>query len=397
MRAAVGVLALMQYHLHPGLRVPDWTTGRTWLLTLGYYKLTRPKIQADDWVWLIDHTAQLGKAKCLLVLGVRLSELPQPGECLCLQDLEPLEVLPVTSSTGHDVADQLKALTSKTGVPRAILRDDGSDLRAGVALFCQDHPETLNLLDIKHKSACVLRKFLEGDERWVEFSRRLGQTRCQIQQTDLAFLIPPSPRAKARYMNVSEGIGWAEKVLRLLHEPPECIHKHSSIERLEQKLGWLREYEQAVTEWSDVMEVVAVVEMFVRRDGIYAAAEQDLELALPQPSSDSPATQVRQELVEHVRKQASGARPGERLPGSTEVVESTFGRFKHLQGEQSHGGLTGLLLGLGALVGRTTVGLVETAMEKCPLKCVWRWCREKLGQSLPSQRREAFTEADKAQ
>jgi hypothetical protein len=47
---------------------PSWTCGRLWLLRLGYYKLTllcplKPKEKASDWVWIIDHTVQIGIEK----------------------------------------------------------------------------------------------------------------------------------------------------------------------------------------------------------------------------------------------------------------------------------------------------------------------------------------------
>jgi hypothetical protein len=47
--------------------------GQIWVLRLGLYELTRPKQQADDWVWMLDHTIQTGNGKCFLVVGVRLS------------------------------------------------------------------------------------------------------------------------------------------------------------------------------------------------------------------------------------------------------------------------------------------------------------------------------------
>lgn len=44
------------------LECPTWSAGRLWLLRLGYYKLTRPKVQAGDWVWIVDHTVQVGRS-----------------------------------------------------------------------------------------------------------------------------------------------------------------------------------------------------------------------------------------------------------------------------------------------------------------------------------------------
>jgi hypothetical protein len=61
--------------------VPSWYTGRLWLLGVGYYKLTRPKEQAPDWVWIVDQTVQMETEKCFVILGIRLSALPPSGRC----------------------------------------------------------------------------------------------------------------------------------------------------------------------------------------------------------------------------------------------------------------------------------------------------------------------------
>ena len=119
--------------------VPHFTTVRLWLLRLGYYKLHRPKEQASDWVWIIDHSNQIGQEKCLVILGVRLSQLPPPGEeyPLRLSQMEPIELEPVTVSDKEVVYRQLEANVAKTGVPRAIIDDHGGDLAGGVELFRQ--------------------------------------------------------------------------------------------------------------------------------------------------------------------------------------------------------------------------------------------------------------------
>jgi len=62
------------------LPLPSWTTGRMWLLRLGYYKLVRAKVIASDWVWIVDHTVQIGVEKCLVILGIRLKDLPEAAK-----------------------------------------------------------------------------------------------------------------------------------------------------------------------------------------------------------------------------------------------------------------------------------------------------------------------------
>ena len=118
--------------------VPHFTTVRFWLLRLGYHKLHRPKEQASDWVWIIDHSNQIGQEKCFVILGVRISQLPPPGRefPLRLSQMEPIELEPVTVSDKEVVYRQLEANVAKTGVPRAIINDHGGDLAGGVELFC---------------------------------------------------------------------------------------------------------------------------------------------------------------------------------------------------------------------------------------------------------------------
>jgi len=53
-------------------QTPAWSSGRLWVWRLGYDKLSRPKAQADDGVWIVDHTVQIGQEKCFVMVGVRL-------------------------------------------------------------------------------------------------------------------------------------------------------------------------------------------------------------------------------------------------------------------------------------------------------------------------------------
>ena len=72
-RGAAAVLKVASPLFPTDERAPSPNGGQMWLLRLGLYELSRPKEQADNWVWVVDHTIQIGRAKCLVVVGVRLS------------------------------------------------------------------------------------------------------------------------------------------------------------------------------------------------------------------------------------------------------------------------------------------------------------------------------------
>jgi len=63
LRGASRVLDVLGLTGYVTLPKPAWFTGRLWLMRLGYYQLTRPKVHATDWVWIIDHTVQIGPEK----------------------------------------------------------------------------------------------------------------------------------------------------------------------------------------------------------------------------------------------------------------------------------------------------------------------------------------------
>ncbi len=119
-----------------------YSTARVWLLRLGYYQLTREKQVAEDWVWVVDHTVQIGEEKTVLIVGLRLSCLPAVGQPLRHEDVEPITLEPVKESTGEVVYHQLKEAAKKTGVPKEIISNHGPDLSKGLELFGQEHPPT---------------------------------------------------------------------------------------------------------------------------------------------------------------------------------------------------------------------------------------------------------------
>jgi len=372
---------------------PAWTTGRMWLLRVGYYQLMRPKAQADDWVWVVDHTVQIGQDKCLLILGVRLSALPNDECNLSHAAMEPLALIPVRQSNGQVVCEQLEATVQKTGVPREILSDHGTDLHAGIERFRENHPQTISVYDIKHKTAAVLKHALERDQYWQDFTQRANQAGRQMQQTPLAALMPPSQKSKARYLNVHELVTWGQAALAFVDQP--TLHQEHGLdglapEQIQTKLGWLTEFRPHLEEWGGLFEIVSVAESLIRHHGIRAGTQQELKIQLRGLAQTPRTRQVRQELLDFVAQEEAKARPNERLLGSSEIIESVLGKQKRLEQNQSKSGFTGLILGMCAMVADTTREVIQKALETVSTQQVLDWCRETLGSSVQSQRRAVF-------
>jgi len=386
MRAAPRVLELLGSLLGGSLAV-DYGSVRTWLLRLGLFAFEGPKEQADDWALLIDHTVQLGACKCLVIVAVRLSRAPYPKRCLRYDDLEPIAVVPMEHSTGEAVHRELERVVDRIGVPRLIVSDHGSDVKKGIERFREQHPTTATTYDMAHKGACLLKHRLGADPRWSEFVAQLGRTKAHVQQTELAPLMGPALRPKARYMNLERVLRWARRMLDLLQRA-DCANVDP--QRLLAKYGWLTEYAAAIGEWSQFQEVTRTATAYIRREGYHHGARVDLTERFACLDLGPPARKLADEIERFVAEQSAAARPGERFVGSTEALESCFGKLKELERQQAQSGFTGMVLSLGALLGKWTEETVRTALERTPWKAVTAWCAKHLGESLQAKRNKAF-------
>jgi hypothetical protein len=385
LRRVATVLAMHWRWCGLDVRSASYYSVRLWLLRLGLYQLSRPKVQADDWIWIADHTMQLGERKCLILVGIRQSAWDAEDRVLGQEDVELIDLVPVTESNGEVVFRQLQAAAAQTGVPRAIVSDDGRDLHGGIDRFRQKHPRTAWMYDIKHKTACLLKHALEGDASWQTFVEKVHRFKQQVSLTPLAALAPPQQRSKARYMNVDVLVDWAEESLRLLDRPKALRKAGLNVRRVEVKLGWLRKFVPQVRRWAEMLAVIGTAEHYVRHEGIHAQAAEELAAVLPKPATPA-ACRLRKELLEFVAAEGRQTREGERLLGSSEVLESIIGKFKNVAGERGQHGLTGMALSVGALLGNLTAGTVQAALTEITTHDVWDWCRSHLGSTVQSVR-----------
>lgn len=384
MRAVPRVFAILYHKLDATTVIPAASSVRWWLQRLGLYALREPLPKAGDWVFLIDHSVQIGTLKVCVILGIRLGDVPYPQRALRHEDMQVIAVIPVEQSTGEIVDAQLEQVALRTGIPRQIVSDGGSDVKKGAAIFARRHSETAVTYDAAHHGAIVLKRRFEGDPQWSEYIGRLSQVKSHLRQTSDAFLASPSLRPKARYMNLESLLKWSRRILHLLDRDASG---GPASERAELRYGWLRDYRASIENWSCWEATVRASVSYVRTRGLSVDSESGLRQHLSELPSELSDEVLATELETFVRESSAAAGPDECLVGSTEVLESLFGKWKMLERQESQSGITGLVLSLGALLGAWPASRIQAALEATPVKHVVRWCHENLPPSVQSQRR----------
>lgn len=392
LRGAERVLRLVFDWLDVEQDIPTRTAIRNWLQRLGIAELQQPLQPHEDLVIMVDHSNQIGTEKVLLALGVNASTLPEPGKALTYEDVRVLEVKPGSPWKTENMEQAYEEIADRHGTPRAVLVDGALELRDGAKCLKNRRKDTLVLRDFKHYAANVMKSLLGNDERFQVLSGKIGNTRSAIQQTELAHLTPPSPKQKARFMNLASKIRWLTMVAWLLKNPDATARKGISDQRMQDKLGWVEQYEDDIAVWQECQAVVSVSLTFINEQYLFKGAADGLRSVIGDSLEHDKSKELARHLIDFVHDAEQHLRAGERLPMSTEILESVFGLYKQLERQHSKNGFTSLLACLPALLKPTTPDGVSDAFGRVSAKDVKAWVKKHFGSTVTSRRNAAYAE-----
>lgn len=373
-------------------RTPSINSGKSWMLKLGYYNLTKEQTIADDWIYIIDHSIQLGAEKLLLIVGIRAKDLPK-HRALKYEDTQIIDLQPVKRSTGEIVYQQLKQASKKTGEPRAIVSDMGSDIKLGVRKFQEDSLKTKHIYDLKHKVALLVKSILEKDKEWSEFKTFANYVAKKLQNTAIAGYRPPKQKEKARYMNIEGLVRWGDKILiKYENLQKRKIETEDEI-KLKEVIKDIVKFKESIESWSEMVTIIELIEKFMNihnlQNNSYEKFHQlhgDKLLQIKTIKARELATQI----LSFIKMQQDVCNKDERLLHSSQLVESLFGKLKSLEKEQSRSSFTSLILSVGAMVSKTTSSVLKKALETVNVNMINEWSKEKIGSTIQAQRKELY-------
>jgi hypothetical protein len=142
--------------------------------------------------------------------------------------------------------------------------------------------------------------------------------------------------------------------------------------------------------------VVSLGVKFANEQGIYQGASGAFQKLSAAHAQGPKSRDLVQQTVTFIKDQEQGLRRGQRLPFSTEIIESCFGCYKQLEGQHSKGGLTTLLPAFGALLREANAASIERDLQCAANADVRRWTTDHLSRTLNSKRQAAYREHRKA-
>ncbi len=197
-------------------------------------------------------------------------------------------------------------------------------------------------------------------------------------------------------MNLRSTINWAAMLQWHLSNPNSAARSEITAKRMQDKLGWLKRYRKDVQKWSRCLDVVSVTLTFINEQGLSKGSYKRLKQKLGKLTLCPTSRKVKHRTLEFIRAAEQQLKSlkidGLRLPTSTEVLESVFGRYKQLERQHSHGGFTSWLASFSTLLRPTTANEIETAFAQVSTKDMRAWVKENLGNTLHSKKNQAYAE-----
>lgn len=375
--------------------LPRWTTIQNWILRFGLYKLLKPLPKRKDWIWIIDHTINFGVKKCFVVLAVSHEAFEKKNYQLQHKDMEVAVIDVQEKATGKRVAKVLNKLCGEIGTPLQIVSDKGSNIKKGVEIFKNKSKKTIITYDITHKVSNELKKILNGNPRWNLFINKITDTKRKSLHTVMAYLAPPKPREKSRWLNLDFNLKWAETILDNKHQSrPGRLTKHQ--QKFRELFDWLDEFEEDIKEWRLLLNVVDEAQKEVKRNGLSKETNYNFKKITKKAGVGNPTIEkIKLKITDFLISETAAMKDEQILLGTSDIIESVFGKFKIFSAKNPMKEIGRSVLTMPILTSEVTIEEVKEAMETISDKKLSEWLESNIGVSLFAKRRKAYAKRQK--
>jgi hypothetical protein len=274
-----------------------------------------------------------------------------------------------------------------------------------------------------------------------------------FQQTDLAFLLPPRQRTKARYMAIDAHIDWAQRLIgyhdqgdfSLIGRPcvfsadawarlrarwgrrrvaplraligqrydtrtalceALCAHDATALDDLDdafwrladrgyarflEAFDWVVAYREVLPEWTQTIAVSKTIQTVLKTKGLSRAtpAVVKTELTAQEPLA-APVAAFQTRVLQHIAQEAAKLPAGVTWLASSDIIESVFGHYKAFTARGPLKEVGKLVLLIPAFLSELSATVIREVMASVRSIDVEQWVHTHLGPSMLARRRRAL-------
>jgi len=371
-RKCCDILALIYEILGVDLSVPCANTLSNWQSKYGLCELQKD-VESGDKVLILDESVRVGQNKVLLLQGVDLAQY-EFEQSLCSNDTIVLSINIQKSWKGEQIGQVIKDLSVKQDIVYAVC-DGGNNLIKGLKDNNIDR-----VYDITHAIGAIVKNSYSKTEAFLSFSKEITKFKQKVVMGKNAIFMPPTQRPKARFLNISAVVKWADKTLSLL----ETAHLN---EEQKQKLLWLKTHKHLITELKEVDKLTRSIFAILKPNGLSnETVKQCKEKIKDNKAPDDFKEKIKQYFVDHqplIDKH-------NKLICCSDIIESTFGKFKNRVAHNKMSSMAGACLEICSYGVTLDAKTIRFAMEKNTNEQVTTWKDNNSGDNLLKNRTRLY-------
>lgn len=375
-RAIGKTIVLLNIYLNLNLKTPSHVTILIWAKKTGIYFLNSKKEKADDWIILLDESIEFGNDKLLVILGIRETHIDF-SRPLNYQDVTCLKLIASSSWTGEQINEVINGLTTEIGNIKYAVADMGNAIKKALRLALIPHAH-----DINHKLSWFIKELLKDDTDFQAYSKKLARLRGSMPLSKVSYILPPQQRIHSRFMNLKPIFDWGESILELI--------ENDGLGPLEkEKLDNIKEHEILIRQMVELIRLANKTQEIIKNNGLTETTKKEC-IALFDKVDDSKILQFRDMIDTYFTTTIELIKNTDKILCSSDILESSFGKYKNYISKNKSVGITDLSLTIPAFLGKHKNEEITKALESVKVQDIKQWGKDNMGESLTRKRQMAL-------
>jgi len=376
-RGCVKILQTLILLLHLEFKLPSIWSIRNWEIKYGYHELQSSGRKGDRWVLIIDESVSIGSQKLLLLLGVNLADYDFES-ALCHSGVRVLDIRLGKSWKGVAIKAVIDDVLGRNYELAYTCCDNGNNLRNALSLSNLTH-----IPDCGHKLGHWLKISYQKNENFIAFCNATTHMKQQLILSKYAEYVPPKHRTKARFLNISAIIEWANKMFKVIKRYQRQKHPPEVLE----KLVWLLDYQDLIKKMTLEQELINRVNEVLKTNGLSEASSKKCKGYIIESKSCS---SLKNYILDYLNSTLDALPEEEQIICSSDVIESMFGLFKYRNNKSPCSSITESCLSIANYGNKINKEKVKSAMEKVLIIDLKAWRDKNLPISVHRKRRKVF-------
>ena len=314
-------------------KVPSRNTIENWTKKCGLkvYEDAGKTFRNSDYAKITDESMMIGSEKLLLTVGVPAKHQGRPLDCA---DVSMLDIAISDSWNGEKIGERLVKSAEKVGhEPLYVISDNASIMNKGIRCA-----EMNQQRDISHSLGMYLERTYKNMPDFKNYLKSMSESKVKHNMKAIAYLLPPTQRTIARFINLSGWVKWSSKMLEIYHllKPDEQI-----------AFAYIPANASLIDELSDIVKCVEDIEYICKHKGLSEETADECQSSIKayllcgNSRMIKLGESIRGFLKEEVNK--IEFRVGV-YNNSSDIIESLFGKYKARKSPNKLHGITSHIL-----------------------------------------------------